>query len=88
METINKLLKKQAPKTNARRKDMDGGGGNSGNGNGDGGENEGWRPNVAYVRYVSRKEGNVVGVPAEFVDAPVGAVFRGNGGGRLIEEVN
>lgn len=81
METINKLLKKQAPKTNARRKDMDG------SGPVDAADIEYVKPNPAFVRWISSKDGNIVAVPEEFVEAPVGAIFRGNGQGKLVEEV-
>lgn len=86
METINKLLKKQAPKTNARRRDL--------NGTGDetpGMENQ--KPNPLFVRWVSNKDGNRIGVPEEWIEAPVGSIFQNsvkpaNGmGGKLIEEV-
>ncbi|KAH8687374.1 PAPA-1-like conserved region-domain-containing protein [Tricladium varicosporioides] len=86
METINKLLKKQAPKTNARRRDL--------NSTGDetpGMENQ--KPNPLFVRWVSNKDGNRIGVPEEWIEAPVGTIFQNsvkpaNGmGGKLIEEV-
>lgn len=88
METINKLLKKQAPKTNARRKEMN----NADNGTG-GNEGEGFKPNAMFVRWVSSKEGNRIGVPEEWLDAPVGTVFANSVkpagmGGKLIQEVS
>ncbi|PBP17371.1 PAPA-1-like conserved region family protein [Diplocarpon rosae] len=86
METINKLLKKQAPKTNARRSIMNAV--DSGTGNAD---VEGLQPNPGFVRWVSNKDGNRIGVPKEWLDAPVGEVFKGGGkglGGKLITEVS
>ncbi|TVY34029.1 hypothetical protein LOCC1_G008648 [Lachnellula occidentalis] len=84
METINKLLKKQAPKTNARRKDL----------NGEfSAEGELLKPKPQFVRWVSNKDGNRIGVPEEWVAAPIGSMFqnsvKGVGmGGKLIEEVS
>ncbi|OBT88853.1 hypothetical protein VE02_01926 [Pseudogymnoascus sp. 03VT05] len=80
METINKLLKKQAPKTNARRRDLNGLTGEIGP------DGEPGKPNSAYVRWISSKEGNRIGVPREMVEGPVGRLF-GGGGGRVVEEV-
>ncbi|OBT76147.1 hypothetical protein VF21_04826 [Pseudogymnoascus sp. 05NY08] len=82
METINKLLKKQAPKTNARRRDLNGLTGEIGP------DGEPGKPNSAYVRWISSKEGNRIGVPREMVEGPVGRLFGGGGGGgRVVEEV-
>ncbi|OBT92257.2 hypothetical protein VE01_09497 [Pseudogymnoascus verrucosus] len=78
METINKLLKKQAPKTNARRRDLNGLTGEIGP------DGEPGKPNSAYVRWISSKEGNRICVPTEMVEGPLGGVF---GGGRGVEEV-
>lgn len=69
METINKLLKKQAPKTNARRKELNGEGGSTDNG-------EPGKPNPIFTRWISNKEGNSVSVPNEWLEAPVGEVFK------------
>lgn len=85
METINKLLKKQAPKTNARRSGFNPTGGNSPDG-----ENQ--KANPLFVRWVSNKDGNYIGVPNEWLESPVGAVFQtsikpSGLGGKLIEEV-
>jgi Ino eighty subunit 2 len=89
METINKLLKKQAPKTNARRRDFNGIGGDATP------DTEGQKPNPLFVRWVSNKDGNQIGVPEEWLEGPVGAMFQnsvkagGSGmGGKLIEEVS
>jgi Ino eighty subunit 2 len=85
METINKLLKKQAPKGKGKA------------GGGDGGDDDapgsGSRPNPVFVRWVSSRNGTVVGVPTEMLDGPAGDVFGGPsrvgpGGLRpLVEEV-
>jgi Ino eighty subunit 2 len=88
METINKLLKKQAPKTNARRKELNG---VSAEASADG---EPPKINPVFIRWVSNKDGNRIGVPEEWLEAPVGNVFQnsvksGAGmGGKLIEEVS
>lgn len=82
METINKLLKKQAPKTNARRRDFNGGGDTTIDG-------EPVKPNPIFVRWVSNKDGNRIAVPEEWTAGPVGSIFVGGvaGSGKLIEEV-
>ncbi|KFY59492.1 hypothetical protein V497_04241, partial [Pseudogymnoascus sp. VKM F-4516 (FW-969)] len=77
METINKLLKKQAPKTNARRRDLNGLTGESGP------DGEPGKPNPAYVRWISSKEGNKICVPSEMVESPAGRLFAG----KMVEEV-
>ena len=87
METINKLLKKQAPKTNARRRDFNGIVGEATP------DTEAQKPNPLFVRWISNKDGNRIGVPEEWVEAPVGAIFQnsvkaGGMGGKLIEEVS
>ncbi|KAI9737298.1 MAG: hypothetical protein M1818_005831 [Claussenomyces sp. TS43310] len=76
METINKLLKKQAPKTNARRRDL--------NGNDETPNDETAAPNAIFTRWVSNKDGNVVAVPTEWLGGPIGSLFIG---GKLVEEV-
>lgn len=65
METINKLLKKQAPKTKGK-----GGGVND-----DTPGNEPQKPDVAFVRWVNSKKGSVVAVPDEMLGGPVGRVL-------------
>ncbi|EPE30498.1 hypothetical protein GLAREA_03465 [Glarea lozoyensis ATCC 20868] len=87
METINKLLKKQAPKTNARRKDLNG---ITGEATPDG---EPQKVNPLFVRWVSNKDGNRIGVPEEWLEGPVGDVFKNSVkpsgmGGKLIQEVS
>ncbi|KAF6821355.1 PAPA-1-like conserved region family protein [Colletotrichum sojae] len=79
METINKLLKKQAPKT-------------KGKGQATGDEtpgNDPPKPDVAFVRWVSSKKGSIIAVPDEMLGAPVGKVFIPGGlkSGKMVEEV-
>jgi Ino eighty subunit 2 len=79
METINKLLKKQAPKV-ARRA----------HGAGDETpDSEAQKPNPVFVRWISTKEGNRVAVPEEMLAGPVGKVFIRGGlaSGKMVEEV-
>ena len=70
METINKLLKKQAPKTNARRKDLNGPSAAD-----QAFEGESPKPNSMYVRWISNKDGNQINVPTEWLESPAGAMF-------------
>ncbi|GAP90156.2 putative papa-1-like conserved region family protein [Rosellinia necatrix] len=68
METINKLLKKQAPKTNRK---------------GQAGmeltpDAEGQKPSPIFVRWVSNKDGPRVAVPDEMLVGPAGRVFVNN----------
>ncbi|KAF4624942.1 hypothetical protein G7Y89_g13227 [Cudoniella acicularis] len=78
----------KAPKTNARRRDFNGMGGDATP------DMEGQKPNPLFVRWVSSKDGNRIGVPEEWVEGPVGNMFQNsiksaNGmGGKLIEEVS
>ncbi|KAF4950065.1 hypothetical protein FSARC_13310 [Fusarium sarcochroum] len=77
METINKLLKKQAPKVN--RKAAAGGGGDDEN-----------RPNPIFIRWVSNKSGVRVAVTEELLDSPAGKVFGSApkiAPGKMVEEV-
>lgn len=87
MDTINKLLKKPAPKRRTRAEiiaqqqaDMIATPG------AEDGEEE--RPDPLFVRWVSNASGSRVGVPEEWMEAPVGEVFRAPGSGRLVEEVS
>lgn len=88
METINKLLKKQAPKTNARRRDLNAVPGETNS------DSETQKANPLFVRWISNKDGNRIGVPKEWLEAPAGNMFvnsvkpSGGMGGRLIEEVS
>lgn len=86
MDTINRLLKKQAPKRRgklsaaeisanaAAHEDL-------------GSEVEAEKPNAVYVRWVSNRQGCRVGVPGEWLAGPAGRVFGGEGGGSGIEIV-
>ncbi|KAI1471967.1 PAPA-1-like conserved region-domain-containing protein [Daldinia caldariorum] len=80
METINKLLKKQAPKTNRKSQLA--------------GEQtpdvESRKPNPIFVRWVSNKDGSRVAVPEEMLSGPSGRVFvpGGLGSGKMVEEVS
>ncbi|TDZ40356.1 INO80 complex subunit 2 [Colletotrichum trifolii] len=79
METINKLLKKQAPKTK----------GKGGAGGEDTPNNEPPKPDAAFVRWVSSKKGTIVAVPGEMLGGPTGKAFIPGGlkSGKMVEEV-
>ncbi|KAJ8131995.1 hypothetical protein O1611_g1629 [Lasiodiplodia mahajangana] len=66
METINKLLKKQAPKTNRKAQA----------GMESTPDVEAQKPNPIFIRWVSNKDGMCVAVPGEMLDGPAGRVFR------------
>lgn len=95
MDTINKLLKKQAPKR--RGKDpglvgpsttvpLVGVGGDSNATPHFQFESETFeKPNPVYIRWVSAKDGCRIGVPEEWLGTPVGRVF--GGVGKMVEEV-
>ncbi|KAH7075916.1 PAPA-1-like conserved region-domain-containing protein [Paraphoma chrysanthemicola] len=88
MDTINRLLKKQPPKRGRRALDT------SGSGQEDGDEPE--RANPLFVRYVQNAKGTQMGVPDEWLQAPVGSFFAGDlapknsrpFAGRMVEEVS
>lgn len=87
METINKLLKKQAPKTNARRRDMNAVPGETIS------DSETQKANPLFVRWISNKDGNRIAVPEEWLECPAGNLFMNSVkpsgmGGKLIEEVS
>ncbi|KAK5636498.1 hypothetical protein RRF57_012210 [Xylaria bambusicola] len=65
METINKLLKKQAPKTNRKAQA----------GMESTPDIEAQKPNPIFVRWVSSKDGVRVSVPDEMLAGPAGKVF-------------
>ncbi|RYP54269.1 hypothetical protein DL768_000843 [Monosporascus sp. mg162] len=80
METINKLLKKQAPKTNRKSQlaleatpDF-----------------VSQKPSPIFIRWINTKDGSWVAVPDEMMDGPVGRVFvqGGLGSGKMVEEVS
>jgi len=101
MDTINKLLKKQAPKRRGKDPTLIptttgsnpvGGGGDSNATPHSQVEGESFeKPNPVYVRWVSGKDGCRVGVPEEWLGTPVGRVFEKMGGEvtgrRVVEEV-
>lgn len=86
MDTINRLLKKQPPKR-GRRIDAAESGQD---------EEDGERANPLFVRYVQNAKGTQLGVPNEWLHAPVGDVFAGELAskhtqpfmGRMVEEVS
>jgi Ino eighty subunit 2 len=86
MDTINRLLKKQPPKRGRRAL--------LGADSGDEGENE--RANPLFVRYIQNAKGTQLGVPDEWLQAPVGICFTGELApkaprpftGRMVEEVS
>ena len=56
---------------------------------------EGQKPNPLFVRWVSNKDGNCIGVPEEWMESPVGDIYQsgvkqmaGVMRGKLIEEVS
>lgn len=88
METINKLLKKQAPKTTRKAALLAAGDETP--------DTEPQRADPMFVRWVSNKEGSRVAVPDELLIGPAGRVFGGPGpgvgvglgGGKMVEEVS
>ncbi|EOO00394.1 putative papa-1-like conserved region family protein [Phaeoacremonium minimum UCRPA7] len=78
METINKLLKKQAPKTNRKAQA-------AGDETPDVDAN---RPNPIFIRWISSKEGSRVAVTEEIMDGPVGNVFKAHTGSKMVQEVS
>lgn len=77
METINKLLKKQAPKISRKAARA-----------GSAGEDE-HRANPIFIRWVSTKDGTRVSVPQEILAGPAGRVFAKGGlaPGKMVQEV-
>ncbi|KAK5988678.1 hypothetical protein PT974_10164 [Cladobotryum mycophilum] len=77
METINKLLKKQAPKISRKAAAAEGEDGDS------------QKPNPLFIRWVSNKNGSQLAVPEEILEGPVGKVFGKPGlpSGKMVEEV-
>ena len=87
MDTINRLLKKQAPKRRGRMAEI--------MADGEDGEPEPERPSVVYTRYTQTVQGTAVAVPEEWLEAPIGSVFAGDvvkpqgaWGGRMVMEVS
>jgi Ino eighty subunit 2 len=89
MDTINRLLKKQPPKRGRKAANESGE-----NGQDDDGDSE--RANPLFVRYVQNAKGTKLGVPGEWLQAPVGDFFAGDLApknqkpftGRMVEEVS
>jgi Ino eighty subunit 2 len=90
METINKLLKKQAPKTTRKNAALLAAGDETP-------DVEPQRPDPMLIRWVHNKNGSRVAVPDELLAGPVGRVFIGGGatggggalaGGKMVEEVS
>jgi len=87
MDTINRLLKKQPPKRGRRALDV------TESGLEEDGDVE--RANPLFVRYVQNAKGTQLGVPDEWLQAPVGNFFTGELApksqrpftGRMVEEV-
>lgn len=81
METINKLLKKQAPKTN-RRHALAGD---------ETPDSEQQRADPLFIRWVNTKDGSRIGVPDDVLIGPAGRILM-NGGrlmsGKMVEEVS
>lgn len=74
-ETINKLLKKQAPKTNKRAAaDDEGADGNQG-------------PDPTMLRWVSDRGGSRLALPGELLASRAGEVLRRPAKARMVEEV-
>ena len=84
METINKLLKKQAPKVNKKAAAAAAAGEDSP-------EDEGANGNPAIIRWVNSKDGSRVGISRELVDGPAGNVFKYGTSlppGKMVQEVS
>lgn len=80
METINKLLKKQAPKTNRKAALL----------NGDetpAADAEPPKADPVFVRWINNKSGSRIAVPEDMLAGPVGQVFTGGVKRKLVEEV-
>ncbi|KAI9757487.1 MAG: hypothetical protein M1815_001014 [Lichina confinis] len=76
IDTINKLLKKQAPKQRRTARNPEAGGDASPSNQ----EAEFEKPKDIFVRWVSSSRGNVVGVPEEWIGTAVGKVFESSRG--------
>ena len=92
-DTINRLLKKQAPKRRGKISQAEIEAQDRGDDEEEmeivGIEAEAVQPaNPVFVRWVSNKQGCRVGVPGEWLDKPVGGVFVDGGlRGKMVEEV-
>ncbi|OJJ76563.1 hypothetical protein ASPBRDRAFT_26999 [Aspergillus brasiliensis CBS 101740] len=83
MDTINRLLRKQAPKRRGRIPAAEAA--EAASAEQEVAEPE--KPDPTMVRWVSGRQGSLVGVPEEWLDIPAGRVFGGNGSGKLVQEV-
>jgi Ino eighty subunit 2 len=72
IETINKLLKKQAPKQRRTRL-VEG----EGDGTPNNQETEPEKANPVFVRWISNRQGSVLAVPQEWLGTPLGQIFDG-----------
>lgn len=82
METINKLLKKQAPKINKKAA--------AAAARADSVDEESQRADPTLIRWVNNRSGSQVSIPQEIIAAPVGQVFTGGRVGlsrKLVQEV-
>lgn len=98
MDTINKLLKKPAPKRRTRAEMIAAAAAAEAGTPGADGEDEPPRADPLYSRWISNKEGSRLAVPDEWLDGPLGEMFRSAGGqpvgiatggrgGKMVEEV-
>jgi Ino eighty subunit 2 len=87
MDTINKLLKKPAPKRRTRAEILAQQHADAmATPGAEDGEEE--RPDPLFVRWVSNREGSRLGVPEEWMESPVGEVFtNGITPRKMVEEV-
>ncbi|KAK3345390.1 PAPA-1-like conserved region-domain-containing protein [Neurospora tetraspora] len=81
METINKLLKKQAPKTNRKAALLNG----DETPAGDAGPP---KADPTFVRWINNKSGSRIAVPEDMLAGPVGQVFTGGVKRKMVEEVS
>jgi Ino eighty subunit 2 len=81
METINKLLKKQAPKINRKAA--------AAAARADSPSEETHRPESSFFRWVNNKNGSSVTVSGGIMAGPAGQIFKGVGlaSGKMVEEV-
>ncbi|OAA44328.1 hypothetical protein NOR_04056 [Metarhizium rileyi] len=83
METINKLLKKQAPKINRKAA--------AAAVRADSPNEESFKPDPTLIRWVNNKSGSRVSVPEDIIAGPVGQIFKKNSSGlvpgKMVEEV-
>jgi len=97
METINKLLKKPAPKRRTRAEIIAAQQADAmATPGAEYGEEE--RPDPVFVRYVSNANGSRLGIPEEWLEGPAGELLAGEkkfaaagvslGVGRMVEEVS